>query len=399
MRSVVFVAPFFLETTLRFVEAVADLPGVRLGLVSQDPAEKLPPGLRAKLAAHVRVDDGLSPEQIASAVRSLGNVERLLGPLEQLQVPLAIVRSRLGIQGMGVEAAENFREKARMKEVLHAHGVPCARHRLAATRSEAREFASQVGFPLVAKPPAGSGARDTFRVDGPGALEELLETSREGPILLEEFVQGEEHSFDCVTLGGKPVWHSLTRYLPGPLDVMRNAWIQWCVLLPREIDTPAYDDIRAVAYRALAALGMGTGLSHMEWFRRADGSVAISEVGARPPGAQFTTLISHAHGIDLYRAWARLMVFDAFDPPPRRYAAGIAFLRGQGRGRVAAIHGLDRAQREMGALVVEAKLPRIGQEPSGGYEGDGFVILRHEQTEVVERALARLVQIVRVELQ
>ena len=28
MRPVVFVAPFFLETTLRFVDAVAQLPGV-----------------------------------------------------------------------------------------------------------------------------------------------------------------------------------------------------------------------------------------------------------------------------------------------------------------------------------------------------------------------------------
>ena len=34
MPSVVFVAPFFLDTTLRFVDAVAELPGVRAGLVS-----------------------------------------------------------------------------------------------------------------------------------------------------------------------------------------------------------------------------------------------------------------------------------------------------------------------------------------------------------------------------
>ena len=64
------------------------------------------------------------------------------------------------------------------------------------------------------------------------------------------------------------------------------------------------NDIRAAGHRALAALGMGTGLSHTEWFRRADGSIAISEVGARPPGAQFTTLMSYAHDVDFYRACA-----------------------------------------------------------------------------------------------
>jgi formate-dependent phosphoribosylglycinamide formyltransferase (GAR transformylase) len=217
-------------------------------------------------------------------------------------------------------------------------------------------------------------------------------------VLLEEFIAGEEHSFDAVGLGGRVVWHSLTHYFPGPLDVMRNPWIQWCVLLPREVDHPRYDDIRQVAGRALTALGMGTGLHHMEWFRRADGTVAVSEVGARPPGAQITTLISYAHEFDLYAAWARLMVHDVFDPPARRYAAGIAFLRGQGNGRVVRIHGLDRAQQELGSLAVEVKLPQPGQPPSGGYEGEGYAILRHPETERVQAALERLVSLVRVEL-
>ena len=70
---------------------------------------------------------------------------------------------------------------------------------------------------------------------------------------------------------------------------------------------------------------------------RADGRYAISEVGARPPGAQFVRLISYAHDTDMYRAWARLMIFDEFDPPERPFAAGAAYLRGQGTGRVKAV--------------------------------------------------------------
>jgi hypothetical protein len=153
-----------------------------------------------------------------------------------------------------------------------------------------------------------------------------------------------------------------------------------------------------VAFTALQALGMRTGLSHMEWFRRADGSVAVSEVGARPPGAQFTTLLSYAHDLDFYRAWPRLMIFNEFEPPPRVYAAGAAYVRGQGRGRVKQIRGIDQAQRELGHLVVEAKLPRADQAPSTSYEGDGYIIVRHERTDVVEAALKRIVSLIRVDL-
>jgi len=100
----------------------------------------------------------------------------------------------------------------------------------------------------------------------------------------------------------------------------------------------------------------------------------------------------------MYKGWAHLMVHEEFTPPVRRYAAGAAFLRGQGQGRVVGITGLDRAQRELAPLVVEVKLPRAGQTPSGTYDGDGYVIVRHPDTQVVEDALKRIVSIIRVEL-
>lgn len=407
MRRAVFVAPFYLETTARFLRAAAALPDVRLAVISQEPAERLPEGLAERLAGYLRVGNALDSGALAAAAAELGHdlggpPERLIGVLEYLQVPLAEARERLGIEGMSVEAAHNFREKSRMKDVLRAAGVPCARHRLAASPEAAEGFAREVGFPLVIKPPAGAGARATHRIDNGRELAEalaLFQPAPGQPVLLEEFLLGTEHSFDSVFVGGRPVWHSLTRYLPTPLETLENPWIQWCVLLPREVDDPRYDDVRKIAFGAVAALGMVTGLSHLEWFRLRDGRVAVSEVAARPPGAQIVPLISYAHDLDLFAAWARLMLFDRFDPPERRYAAGAAFLRGQGHGRqVKAVHGLDRAQEEIGELVVEAHLPRPGEPAAGSYEGEGYVIVRHPETAAVEHALSRLVSLIRVEL-
>jgi hypothetical protein len=404
--NVVFVAPFFLDTTLRFVDAAAGLPGVRLGLVSQDPEEKLPKGLRSKLAGHYRVEDGVALDSLRPALHAMrkafGSVDRILGTLEQLQVPLGALRDELSVPGLGAEAALNFRDKARMKTVLARAGLPCARHLLATHPEDAFAFAQEVGYPLILKPPAGAGARATYRCDEEKTLGECLSSMRptpSQPVLVEEFMTGEEHSFDSVVLGGKIVWYSVNDYYPSPIEVLRHPWIQWCVVSPREVDKPRYAAIREAAGPALAALGLENGLSHMEWFLRPDGRIAISEVGARPPGAQFATLISYAHDFDLYREWAKLMVLDRFDPPPRRFAVGAAYLRGQGPGdRVKAVHGLAEAQREVGDLVVEAKLPQAGQSPSGTYEGEGYVILRHPETEVVERALKRLVERIYVEL-
>ncbi|NNF14158.1 MAG: ATP-grasp domain-containing protein [Gemmatimonadetes bacterium] len=406
MKTVVFVAPYFAETTLRFVSAVSRVEGARTTLVSQDAPEKLPPELRGRLHGAVRVSDGLDPDALSEAVTAIGRVsggvDRLLGTLEELQVPLGHVRDRLGLQGMGAEVAENFRDKARMKRILRDAGLPCARHALVRSSDEASSFVRAVGYPVIVKPQAGSGSRGTHRLSTDEDLEGCLRSmppTPGRPLMMEEFVVGHEHSFDSISLGGEMAWHSINDYLPAALDVVREPWIQWAVVLPREVDDPRYDGIKSVAADALRALGMDTGMSHMEWFRRPDGSVAISEVGARPPGARFVHLISWAHDFDLFRAWADVMVHHRFEPRPRPYAAGAAYLRGQGKGRVARVTGLEEVLAELGSIVVERRLPEVGQAPSGTYEGEGYVIVRHPETEVVRRALGRIVSTVRVELE
>ncbi len=407
MHHCVFAAPFALESTLRFVAAAASLRGVRLAVLSQEPVERIPEELRRRLQGFVRVDDAMSADSIVRGVRQLasqlhGRIDSLIGILEPLQVPLAEARVKLGLPGTGPDAARNMRDKARMKDVLAAHGLPCARHALCATRKEAVAFAERTGFPLVVKPPAGAGAKATFRVENLDQLDGALRATAPKPeakVLLEEFIVGDEFSFDSMSIEGRHVFHSISCYSPTPLEVLSEPWIQWTVLLPRDISGPEFAAIRDAGPRALDALGMRTGMTHMEWFRRPDGSIAISEVAARPPGAQFTSLISWAHDMDFYTAWARVVTTGEFRPPERRYATGAAYLRAQGEGtKIARVTGLEHAQQELGSLVVESKLPEAGKQPADTYEGEGWVILRHPDTDVVKRGLRRILELVRVEL-
>jgi hypothetical protein len=205
------------------------------------------------------------------------------------------------------------------------------------------------------------------------------------------------------------VWDSSTRYDPAPLHVLENPWIQWTVLLPREVETSDTQAVRPYARAALEALGMGTGISHMEWFRRDRstggdaGPVAISEVGARPPGAQIMSINSYAHDVDFYKLWARLVVHEVFDPPAnRRFAAGAAFFRGQGGDpreprRVVQVHGLEQAQKELGP---SSSRPSSRRSASRAPRATRARATRScaTPTPVVEQALQRLVTLVRVEL-
>jgi len=95
---------------------------------------------------------------------------------------------------------------------------------------------------------------------------------------------------------------------------------------------------------------------------------------------------------------ADVVIHGRFAPRLRPYAAGAAYLRGQGTGRVARVHGLDEVLAELGPLVVEKRIPAPGQATTGPYEGEGFILVRHPETRVVRAALARIVSTVRVVL-
>ena len=210
-RNVVFVAPFPAETTMRFARAVRKLRDVRLLGVVQTP----PSGADANLFDDVvRVTDPLSAKDIIDATQVLaqrhGPPDRIVGILEAVMVQLAEARAHFKVPGASPRTAELFREKARMKDALRAAGLPVARHALLGSEQDGRAFAAEVGFPMVLKPPAGMGAKATFRV---GSAEELaralagMRVSKSSPMLAEEFLRGREFSFETLTLGGKPrVW-------------------------------------------------------------------------------------------------------------------------------------------------------------------------------------------------
>ena len=406
MIHVVVVAPFFGASMGHALRCFAALEDVRLGVISHEPADRLPPDLKARVEGHYQVTDALDAQQLIVAARAFqrdwGRVDRLEGYLEQLQVPLGDAREALGIDGMHGGVARNFRDKNRMKETLRRAGLPVARQARISSVEDARRFIDEVGLPIVMKPLDGAGAKSTMRVshlDELSVAMNMLMPTPTHPVQAEEFVTGEEHTFETVMVEGRATWSSSTFYLPGPLHVLENPWMQYCILLPRESQMAHVERFRPINQAALSALGLKTGLAHMEWFLRANGEAVVSEVGARPPGANIMKLNGAAHDIDLWARWARLLVHRTFQPAERVAAAGCAFLRGQGRGRqVAAVHGLDAVREQIGSAVIASQLPSPGQPHSEHYEGDGWIIVRHSSTAAVVEALRTIVTGIRIEL-
>jgi biotin carboxylase len=396
-RSIVFVAPVIDLPAARFLRALAKLENVRvLGVVHRAPPADCVPLFHDV----VQIARPLDAELIAEAVGVLrtrhGVPHRVLGVLEAVQLQVAAARERFGVPGESLATATLFRDKAKMKDALRAAGLPVARHAVIAREADAAAFVREVGFPIVLKPIDGVAAASTSRVTNEVELAQRLR-AMEMPVLAEEMLVGDEYSFETLTVKGEPRAWSYSRYLPGCLEVVEKPWIQWACVLPREVDARIETEVRPLAFKALHALGMENGLSHLEWFARADGTLAIGEIAQRPPGPQLFQMTGLVNGIDPHLAWARAAVDGEFDAPWKRAsAAGTVFVRGQGRGRVSGIAGLRELHESIGPWVVETKLPRPGEPKNEGYEGDGYIVVRHPETEIVKALIATVMQTVRI---
>jgi formate-dependent phosphoribosylglycinamide formyltransferase (GAR transformylase) len=401
MRNVVFVTPFPAKA-MDYVCALAGLDQVRLlGIIRE-----VPPGRDAeKFADMIVVGDTDDLEQLIAAAGELerrhGRIHRVLAIRESLQVQVGELRRALGVPGTGPETAELFRNKARMKDELRRHGLPCARHRLIGSWDDTEALVAEVGLPVVVKPLDGfncEGVRRAYTIDELRDAVAALQVSPENPALAEEMLIGREFTFETITVRGQVRLHSMSWYQPTPLEVMENPEVRAVIVLPRDISGPEWADAIDLGNRAITALGLDAGFTHMEWFRRDDGSLAIGEIAARPPSSYIDTMTGLANDTDVFRAWARAVVDDAFDGPfDRRYAVGCAFLRGAGSGHVRRVTGVERVHELFGRLVVEARLPEPGAKHSDAYEGDGYVIVRHPETEVVTAALTAITETIGIE--
>lgn len=108
-------------------------------------------------------------------------------------------------------------------------------------------------------------------------------------------------------------------------------------------------------------------------------------------------LLAAAHDADPLSALARLVAHREWEMLPRRFAAGCVFLRAMGGARVVrSVAGARAMRARLGKTFVDQQLPKPRQPRSSGYEGDGWVIVRHADTKGAIAAMRTVLETIRV---
>ena len=382
--KVVFLAPAYPPEMIQYTRGLAEV-GAQVYGVGDQPRAALPAEVKPHLHDYLQVPRILDEDDVMERVSAWlkgTTVDRVLANWEVLVMLAARLRERWGLPGMSPDTVRGFRDKELMKERVRAAGLRVPRSRRVRTEAEVRAAAEEIGFPLILKPIAGAGSADTYQVRSPKELDETLPKMRGvQEASCEEYIEGEEFTFDTVCIGGKPAYENIAQYLPKPIEARSLEWVSPVIITVRDMYQPKLAAGVKLARSVLGALGMGDGFTHMEWFLTPRGEAIFGEIGCRPGGAHLVDQMNYTSDIDLFREWARVSCWRKFEAPTeRKYNVGIIFKRAQGQGRITRIEGLGDWLRLAGPHAVEERLLRPGT-PRRNWKNtllsDGHLIVRH----------------------
>ena len=381
--NVLMFSPGFPAEMPHFTRGLAEVGARVLGLGDQ-PVEMLPKSARQSLSDYLRVRNLFNEAAVIEEVKHWASrtaIDRVECLWEPGMILAAQLREALGLPGMNVEETIPFRDKERMKQVLDDAGIRTPYHRRASTAAEVREGVEQIGFPVCIKPIAGAGSADTYRVDNDQELNEVLTKISHVPeVSVEEFIEGEEYTFDTICSGGRVHYHNVSWYRPRPLTARTVEWISPQTICLRAVEAPHVAVGIEMGHAVLKALGFRTGFTHMEWFLKADGEAVFGEIGARPPGARSVDIMNYASDIDVYTGWAEAVCHGRFSQTvERKYNSAVIFKRAQGQGRIRHIEGLERLLHDLGPAVACVDLLHVGESRRNWRAtliSDGYLVVR-----------------------
>lgn len=209
--------------------------------------------------------------------------------------PAAMAVDLLGLPGVGLRAARVCRNKY-LQRLYLKEWSPASVLSTAPRRSILEALDGR--YPVICKPLDLYCSIGVRVIRDRPALEAYLDCAQESPTLLEQCVFGREFSVETIVTEGRPVFSEVTQKATN--EEGSDFFVEMVHTLPANNLTPSEASrLKETQGAVLARLGFGTGIAHGEYRILPDGTVALMEIAARPPGDGILHLYQLATGASI----------------------------------------------------------------------------------------------------
>ncbi|WP_299446069.1 ATP-grasp domain-containing protein [uncultured Phycicoccus sp.] len=271
----------------------------------------------------------------------------------------ATVAQRLGLPGPNPDALRRANHKHLLRGAF-GDDEGNLRHALVGDLDAALKAAADLGYPVIAKPPAEAISYGVRRCDDDdelsaavaelsGVTSSLRGQPRTGEVLLEEYVDGVEVSVESMSFGGTTHIYGVTSK-----DLFGDPYYIECGhTFPVPLSEESRAELYGVVRRALASIGYDYGPCHTE-VRLTDRGWRLIEANPRTPSSCMTMLVTDVTGRSpILDAWL-LAVGEVPDVAPVTWTGGAAvrMLYPQATGALQRVDGVEAAAADPAVQVL-----------------------------------------------
>lgn len=223
-----------------------------------------------------------------------------------LKLALALQEAGVKIIGTSPDSIDLAEDRQRFNKLLWDLGIPQPESGTAISKSDAREVAAKIGFPVVVRPSYVLGGRAMAIVYDVATLDRYMgnavDVSHDRPILIDRFLErAKELDVDCVADATGAV------VIGGVMEHIEEAGIHSgdssCVVPPARVSEKHLATIRDYTRRIASALKV-VGLMNVQYAIK-DETVYVLEVN--PRASRTVPYLSKANGVPLAQIAARVM--------------------------------------------------------------------------------------------
>lgn len=159
------------------------------------------------IAEYCEYIDVRNKEEILNIAKKYEIDAILSDQLDEAVPTMAYISGKMGLCGIPYEVAIKLRDKKIMKQEAEKVGINTAKFCAISNLEEALREVKNLKFPVVVKPADSSASRGVCKVCSIDELAESIQVakqySRNGEIIIEEYIQGRYFSVDAFAYNGK----------------------------------------------------------------------------------------------------------------------------------------------------------------------------------------------------
>jgi phosphoribosylglycinamide synthetase, ATP-grasp (A) domain len=233
--------------------------------------------------------------------------------LESALPTVIYVAQNMGLVSNSFECAKKLENKFTMRKCFTAAGIPNPLYKLVKTTMDLDEI--DMLFPCIVKPVDSGGSQGVTKVNDRkelhNAFQRAIKYSKNGGVIIEQFVDGREFSVEYISHNGNHYHLQITdKVTSGEPYFVELAHHQ-----PAQISVELMSRMKNMVEKALTALDIENSASHTEIKLDSKGDLYIIEVGARMGGDYITSdLVRLSTGYDFVKGVIDLAL-DDFETP------------------------------------------------------------------------------------